>query len=385
MGAFADYQIVLIDIVTGANLDIIDAPRWEMLTYNRVLNDVSKLEFTVALTDNSSGYRDLDTIIEVYRRNENNQTMQRENTYLLRYWSIYYDESADVEYITRGAVSCEDLLKCRIIVPADDPLNAGGYSTKQDLAGVVMSEYVSQQLVAPAVNLIRAMPNFFIQSNPFQGNIIFQRRAWEVLFDVILDCSAKGNIDFRVFRFLNNQVDPPDFVFSAERIGTDKTKTANYPYASYIYFAPQRANMRQPVLTQNRYEEKNYVYVLGPGTEGAREVLPMGGDTIIDSPYNRREATTDARDIEYNVTDGFLTAGSTFLKENEPTITFEFVPDLNAPQGAYKIDWDLGDLVTAAYQGYESDFRIIKVEVTVQGREETINLELLRRSQFDTR
>jgi hypothetical protein len=132
MTAFADYQIVLIDITTGAVLDTIIQERWEMLTYNRVLNDVSKLEFTVALTDNSAQYRDLDTIIEVYRRNANGQTLQRENTYLLRYWSIYYDENNDMEYITRGGVSCEDLLKCRIIVPADDPLNAGGYSTKQD-------------------------------------------------------------------------------------------------------------------------------------------------------------------------------------------------------------------------------------------------------------
>lgn len=382
MTSYADYQVVLIDITTGLVLDIIAQNRWNMLTYTRVLNDVGKVEFTVPLADQSSQYRDLDTLIEVYRRNSDNAQMTREASYLMRYYSIYYDENEETEYITRGGVSLEDLLKARIIFPADDPLVAGGYSTKQDPAGTVMNQYVSQQMILPAVNTIRAFPNFFIQSDVYTGNTIFQRRAWENLFDVILDCSVKGDIDFEVFRFFSNNLIPPSFVFWAHKIGTDKSKTTNYPTNAYILFTPKRANLRQPVLTLNRYEEKNQVYVLGPGTEGARQVLPMSGNTIMDSPYNRREATTDARDVSYGVTEGFLTAASAFLQANEPLITFDFIPDLNAPQGRYVQDWNIGDIVTGEYQGYEADYRIMKVEITVTDTE-TLTVNLLKKSQFE--
>lgn len=384
MASFADYQLVLIDITTGALLDIIAQDRWEALTYNRILNDVSKMEFTVALSDNSSQYRDLDTIMEVYRRPQNSQVMEREQTYLLRYHSIYYDEETETEYITRGGVSCEDLLKRRIIFPADDPNNAGGYISYQDNAGTIMNAFASRMMSTPAVNADRIFPNMFFVTDPYTGNVIFQRRAWENLFDVIYDCSVKGDIDFELFRFLDNTPVPPRFVFWPHKIGTDKSQTAHYPTSAYILFAPERANMRQPVLTLNRYDEKNVVYVLGQGTEGAREVLPVEGNTIPDSPYNRIEATTDARDVSYGVTDGFLTAGSAFLQENEPNITFDFVPDLDASQGQYRVDWDLGDIVTARYQGYTADFRILQVNIELTNDDENVTVNLLKKSQFET-
>ena len=384
MASFADYQIVMIDITTGALLDIIPQDRWNILTYNRKLNDVAKLEFTVPLSDNSAQYRDLDTIIEVYRRPQNSQSMQREQSYLLRYSSIYYDEDTETEYITRGAVSPEDLLKRRIIVPADDPNNAGGYISYQDDAGTIMNTFASRMMSTPAVNADRIFPNMFFIADPYTGNVIFQRRAWENLFDVMTDCSVRGDIDFELYRFLDNSFSQaPRFVFWPHRVGTDKSQTTNYPGASYILFTPNRANLRQPVLTLNRYDEKNAVWVLGQGTEGAREVLPVDGNTTGDSPYNRIEATTDARDVSYGVTDGFLTAGNAFLQENEPMITFDFVPDLDAPQGQYRVDWDLGDIVTAAYQGYSADFRIMEVAVSLTDDNETVTVNLLKKSQFE--
>lgn len=383
MASFADYQIVMIDIVTGELLDIISQDRWNALTYNRVLNDVSKCEFTVPLSDQSSSYRDLDTIIEVYRRPQAGASMQREQTYLLRYVSIYYDEDTETEYITRSGVSPEDLLKRRIIVPADDPNNAGGYISYQDNAGTIMNTFASRMMSTPAVNADRAFPNMFFITDPYTGNVIFQRRAWEVLFDVIFDCSVKGDIDFELYRFLDNTVVPPSFVFWPHRVGTDKSKTANFPTQPYILFTPQRANMRQPILTLNRLDERNSVFVLGQGTEGAREVLPVEGNTIPDSPYNRIEGTTDARDVSYGVTDGFLTAGNAFLQENEPQITFDFVPDLDSPQGRYTVDWNIGDIVTALYQGYEADFRIMQVSVSLTDDNEDVTVNLLKKSQFE--
>jgi hypothetical protein len=303
----------------------------------------------------------------------------------LRYVSIYYDEDTETEYITRGAVSPEDLLKRRIIIPADDPLNAGGYISYQDNAGTVMNTFASRMMSTPFVNADRAFPNMFFNSDPYTGNVIFQRRAWELLFDVIFDCSVKGDIDFEIYRFLDNTyTSAPRFVFWPHKIGTDKSQTTNYPTSSYVLFTPQRANLRQPVLTLNRYDEKNSVWVLGQGTEGAREVLPVEGDTIPDSPYNRIEATTDARDVSYGVTDGFLTAGNAFLQENEPNITFDFVPDLDAPQGQYRVDWDLGDIVTALYQGYTADFRIMEVAVSLTDDNEDVTVKLLKKSQFES-
>lgn len=384
MASFADYQIVLIDINTGLQLDIVTQSRFNGLTYAKVLNDTAQVQFTVPMTDQSSAYRDLDTLIEVYRRPEPNLPLRREQTYLMRYVSIYYDEATETEYITRGGVSVDDLLKCRIIFPADDPFAAGGYISYQNNAAIVMNFFVQYQMVTPLINADRAFPNMVIDPNLDLGNIIFQRRAWENLYDVIYDCSVKGDIDFEIYREMTGTFAPPIFHFFSHKIGLDKTVTTNIGTSDFILFSPERTNMRSPVLTLNRYEERNQVYVLGQGTQAAREVFPQSGDTIADSPFNRREGTTDARDISYGVLDGFITAGSAYLQDNEPNITFDFEPDLDAPQGQYGLDWDIGYFVSVLYHDYAADYRIQKIEVTIAEGDENIQLSLLKKSQFES-
>lgn len=374
-----DYQIAVFTN-TGTQIDLIDMSRVSSLQYTRVLNGVGDFAITFASdTDRAFEYFEpADYIFEIYRRNTEDGAFEKEATYFHRYTDIFESEQTGRETLIIGGKSLEYLLSGRRINPDDDPLGAAGFSTKSGFCDAVMTSFVENQCVNPALNNpLMVFPGLSLAPTlniPFQT---FQRRKLEDnLLDVLQDISQQAlsggvRADFRISR-----TSGANFLFEALQIGGDLSVTANFPFTQSTLFDPKRGNLSNPRLTIDRREEVTYVYVGGQGPEENRVYYPVTVPAKNDSPFNVRVDTTDSR--ENTDVDGLLSAGYAYLEEKGRKLTFSFQPEFLTSQGKYNVDWTLGDIVTAAYRGFSFDYRITQVAINVTADREDIQAELTR-------
>ena len=364
----ADYQILLIHPTTGDQLDLIDASRILKLQFSKKLHDFGTMQLTLLASDNATQYQDLtDMLMEIYR--DSGDGFGKIETYFLRYTEPVLDNKEN-ELIILGGQAIISLFQYRVIRVEDDPLGANGFSTKEGFADAVMRSFVVDQAINPAVDTDRIIPGLSAAAVANVGQPVLRRVDGGTLLEVLQDLTVQGATDFELYRTTG-----ANFEFFAGLVGELKTKTANYPFNPFVYFAPERGNMRNPIMSIDRREEITATYVQGQGIESDRIELLFKSAAIFDSPFNRRENISDAREIENDssVVLGLQTSGAAELRDKQAQYKFSFQIDTDAPQGAYVTDWDIGDRVTAAYKDIEHDFRITAVEVTVQADTEEIS------------
>lgn len=365
-----DYQVKVFSPTTGAIVRVFDMQSMESLRYSRVLNGVGSLVMTFPSDDTVLDSFPLDALIEVERVSPITNQLRVEDTYLQRLTHRFLDGNA--EKVIVGGQSLNHLLMRRIIDPDDDPSQAGGYSTKAGAADSVMRAYALEQC-GPSASVARQFPNLTVPSVPGVGQNTGKRLRHENLLSTLKSIADETMIDFRIVRVSEN-----DLELRIGRIGQDRTKDRNYPFAPFVYLTPIRGNLSNPSLLFDRKEEKNFAYALGQGPGDTRIVLRMSGNGTGDSPYNRIEFTVDAGNTERGNALGILTEAREALRENEARIEFTF--DLSGHQAGniYRQNWDLGDSVTTAWEGAENNVRIIEVELNLSasGEELTIKTEL---------
>lgn len=349
----ADYNIIFINPYSGEVIDQLPPDMFIAVDYTITLNDIGSITLTLDESNRIAPYAYMtDMIIEVWRNRE------LEQTYLLR--STDREERQGKNTYVIGGKSLEDLLKRRLIDPDDDPLEAGGYSTKSGSADEVMVQYVQEQCVNPASNPSRAFPFFTVGSTIGNFDNTFQRRYQsDNLFDVLRSITEEIAIDFQVVRITGLT-----FQFQATRIGEDKTLGANYPSGYYILFDPEQGNMINPHLMINANAEITHAYLAGDGIEEDRIYiqLPSGASAV--SPYNRIEKVYDVR-LDESL-DQILAQGNAQLFADRRNISLEFDPLLTGSL-VYEQDWDLGDRVTGRWGAIQFDYRIDQIKVSLDG------------------
>lgn len=361
------YSIEFIHPKTGETVEVLDSERWRTLNYVRELNGVGSYSLTFDASDNLAQYANtLDLIAEIRRRDEGVSEWTVEDTFLTRFFDDFQDED-DINLMIFGGFNLNHLLARRRVRPEDDP-NGTPNSIKGDLADRVMREVVTEQLISPATNAIRAFPNLTAANVLGVGNFVFQELNNDIVLEVFQGWAVKGQVDFEIRRDSGL-----NFIFYARVIGSNLTISVGLSQADFILFNPIRGNMIQPRLTRDRRQEESVVYVMGQGPEEDREILRVVGNTWLDSPYNWIEGVTDSRSTEIGVFEGLQTAGLDYLREKQAVITFDFEPDLDADGGRYKTDWDLGDIVSASYKDNDFKFRIQQIDITISDSGETIN------------
>lgn len=366
--SLTDYQLEIYDPVSGARLDIIDNRRIQRLTYNRVINDTSRLTLTLMPNDRAQVLFEQVSLIMVLYRANNGTDFEYEDTFLSRYWQIA-ENANGIDYITVGADHLLSLFQYRLVLPADDPSGANGYSTKSGIADLVMYDYVDNQAINPNTNIDRIIPNLTNDVSLNLGQDIFMREQYSSkLLDVLKRATVLGNVDFRlIWTSANN------FQFQVNQFGRNLTQTDNYPFAPFLLFAPERRNMKQPKYTINRYDEITATYVATQGIGENRTVTEKTSPNVY-LPLNRKENVIDQRQIEDGTSflDAITTAANAELRKRQPKITFTFDVDNFASQARYNQDWILGDRVTAQYMGYSNDLRIKEVKIDITKTEEKI-------------
>lgn len=365
----ADYQVSCIDNVTGGTRRIFDGVSMYSMRYSRVLNGIGAVVLELPSEADLTTLFALDTFIEVERRHPVSGLMLRDETFLSRLTHRF--RTGDEERFVVGGLSLNHLIARRVIDPADDPLAAGGFSTKAGPADTVMLEYANEQMVSPS-NALRAIPGLTTNISIGVGNSVGARERYTSLLELMQTLAQRGDVDFVIERITGTTLR-----LTVAPIGTDKTQTTNYPFAPFVMLNPMRGNLTNPSLEIDRREEATFVYAMGQGQGESRIVLQVPGAGINDSPYNRIEFMKDARNIDRADALGLLTEAQSQLLEKQPVRSFTYDSTGNEPGNVYGNDWVIGDKITVAWDETSLDLRITEVEIRIseEGEEMTVTTE----------
>lgn len=366
--ALPDYLVHVLSNSDGSTQAIYSADQFYDLRYSRVLNDVGRVAFTLPRMAGQTELFALDSFVEVYRRNPVTDEFDREDTYLSRLTHRFVENNEE-RYIV-GGVSINHLLLRRIVDPDDDPGVAGGYSTKAGAADTVIREYALQQ-IGPDASSARRMPGLSIGTSSGVGLPVGARLRHENLLDALKDLGVRGEMDFQIRRTSGAAME-----MDIQRTGVDRTQATNYPSVPFTLFTPNRGNLRNPSLKIDRQEEQNFCYALGQGQGTRRTLLKVPGEGVTDSPFNRIEFVEDVRNAAKGDSLSLLTTAFAVLRENRGAIEFEFEPNESAPGAVYRQDFDLGDLITVAWDGTEQDLRMAEIEISLNQEGEQVKLSM---------
>lgn len=369
-----DYNIQLI-APAGHQLDLLDMSRVVALDYSRVLNDYGSYTLTVNASDDIWQYFGMtDMLVNIWRKNTPGGAFLLDASYFTRFWSQLEDKDRNEEYLVFSGVQLEQALERRVTRPDDDPVAAGGYISRYASGDIVMSDFVTYQMVTPFNDSARVFSGLTVAPAAGGFDNSFQRRSYAQLLDVIKEVANKTGVDFEVVYTGDTSMETMGLEFRAHPIGTDRTLTNNYPTGEFLLFDPRRGNMHSPTITVDRKKEATFAYVAGQGAEDERIIFPVvNGSAINDSIWNRIEVLKDARNNEEGDVDGYLSAGLEALNDAKAQSIFDFTPDLS--EARYNVEWFLGDKVTGQYGDYLKNVRIKRVSIEVT-EDETVSIEL---------
>lgn len=364
------YQLTVRDPATGAVRTVLSGEAFDDCKYSRILNDIGLFAMTLPRNPDWADVFTLDALIDIERTSPLTGILQVEETYLTRL--LHRFREGNVERFVVGGLSLNHLLSRRVIDPTNDPLAAGGYSTKAGPSDVILAAYANEQCGSLAA-AARQFPNFQVGAVGGVGAPAGKRLRYENLLEVFQDVAnqANSNTDFLIYRLVDNitrlQIGP---------IGTDKTRTRNYPGFPFVEVNPIRGNLVDPSLLIDRKDEQNYVYALGQGPGENRIVFQLQGLGVYDSPFNRIEFTTDVRTAERGDNTTIATQARSALFEKQAIREFTFQPSADKPGNVYRQDWDIGDILTCAWDDEKLDLRVREVEITLDSGGETITPKL---------
>lgn len=367
----ANYQVDILNGSTGVLERILDTTAVYQLRYSRILNDVAKCVVEIPYSEEIEALIGLDTFIEIYRTDPTDTTtMQKEGTYFARLFDRMENESGDERYLI-GGVSLEHLLWRRLIDCRDDPLGAGGYSTKAGAGDDVILEFIDEQCGATA-SAARQFPAFTVAASGSVGQNVGARKAFkDNLLKVCQELAEQGEVDFYLERTTMNNIQAVCAV-----VGSDKSKGTNYPSSPFVYLSPLRGNLGRPHLVYDRRKEGNYLYAQGEGGDENRTLTEFIAAGTTDSPYNRIEFYMSKSTAQKDDSSQLQTAAIAKLQEKRAKVEFEFEPTAVDPGNVYRDDWDLGDIITVSWGMIERDVRVMELDIQVNAQGEVLNVTL---------
>jgi hypothetical protein len=284
---------------------------------------------------------------------------RREDTYLLRGRSVSVN-SDGVRTVTLRGDHANTILEGRVVAPAGET----GIAVS-GLADAAMKDLVEAWVGtgAPAGSQI---DDLVVDGYANVGLQISEDPRRKNLLKLLQDIAASSRVDFYVVHDGDGALR-----FTADRPwGQDRTVTANKRYGlPFQVFALERGNMERPTL--DTYEaDLDRVHVAGQGRNEEREVLAVNGASWALTRFNRRDDVVDARDAEAGDTDALRAAGVAALDGSGYRRSLRF--DIPADGAGYGEAWDLGDRVSAHFDGETFDYKVAAVAVTLSASGEQI-------------
>ena len=360
----ASYTINVLD-ATGQVVATLDTVRASSLRYERQLDDVSTAQFTLALDDPDTALLAKHTWFEVVRhRTRAGRTL--EGTFMVAVLDQFRDEDGQ-DWLIASGVSLEFLLLQRVLDVRNDPLAAGGWSTKLLKRDVLMAQIVHEQAGPGAsqhgVTPSQQVPGLTVEDSGGVGDPVPFRRAWDGLLTILTDLAAGDAMDFEIQR-----TSGVNLLFRAHRIGEDRTKSSNYPLRPYVVLSPELGRLAEPRLLRDWREEKTVVTLLGKGAGDNREFYGSMAANAQETPYSYAAVVEDLRQAD-DATE-YIEQAQQALAKNAAKV--EFSCTVTQVEALYRVVWDLGDWVTTRWAEFERDMRITGVTVDVSDGDETV-------------
>lgn len=361
-----DYQLTVYSPLDGSVRTVLSGEAFDDLKYSRALNDIGIFAMTLPSRPDWPSIFTLDSLIEIERTSPVTGRLEVEETYLTRLTHRFRE--GDEERFVVGGLSLNHLLARRLVDPDDDPLAAGGYSTKDGPADDILHDYADEQCGSLA-SVARMFPNFSVAPSNSVGLAAGRRLRYENLFEVFQDVCNQSNVDFITTRLTGNTLR-----LTITPIGVDRSQSRNYPGAPFVELNPLRGNLSDPSLLFDRKKEQNFVYALGQGPGEQRIVSKLSGLGLGDSPYNRIEFTADIRQAERGDSQTIATGARAALYDKQAKKEFTFKPDGTKPGAIYRQDYEIGDILTCVWDDENIDLRVRGVEISLSPDEEDISL-----------
>lgn len=367
----AEYAVQVLND-TGAPVALLDGVSLTTLRVERKLNDVSVAQFTLQADHPAAAHLGKHAWFEVWRYPVAGER-QHEGTYMV----VLLDRSVDdngLEWLIVAGFSFEFLLLQRVVDPRNDPLMAGGWSTKYGPVDDLMAELVYEQAGrgASAHNGTpsQQVPYLEVAPTASVGDPVPFRKAWDGLLPSLQELAAGDRMDFRIERGMGTGL-----VFYAERVGEDRSKTTNFPGGRFVLLTPELGTLARPRLVRDWRQEKTVVVLLGHGAGDAREFFGSMAANAQETPYSVAVAVEDLRQAES--ASEYIAQAQAALAKNAAHKEFSF----EVAQGAthYHELFELGDFVTVAWGEYEQDMRVIGVEIEVREGQERITPKVRER------
>ncbi len=259
------------------------------------------------------------------------------------------------------------LLYRRIVLPD----NNSAESVKTGPSETVFKGFVSDCMVS-ALDVDRNFPGAVIDTDLGRGDVITYSSRYTNLLTVCENIGAAGDLDWGII----GGTDLGTFIVKAQPLWGLDRRVGNTAGNTPMIFSLYHNNMTIPILSTNASEEKNFAYVGGDGSEEDRDIEPVSyGTAPTRNPWARKEAFVEGRQQS-----DLIQAGMSYLFDNrfKQTLNFDILPVSGAQ---WKVNWDLGDLITARYFDVSFEKQIVQIDVTVTSQssaelQETIKIEM---------
>ena len=266
---------------------------------------------------------------------------------------FWHDEQG-TELFSSSGPDYKHLLKRRIIIP---PQGEDFLTIDLPLTDT-MRELVRECTVAGVTAEGREYTNWDVIAEQKQGVRQSLNYRYSTLYDELDMLSGLG-VDWDVVR------DGPDFRFESylPYKGRDLRLNNECGFPPFV-MSLDFTNIDEPSTELNRSDEFNVAYVGGVGVGKDRIIVERSGfyDAHLDSPYNRIETFVDASNDD-NIA-SLMAQGDAHLVEYGSYLLFSCtIPEGEAQR--YGTQWNLGDMCTGLYGGYEFDMRVVEVRVRI--------------------
>lgn len=332
------------------------------LGYCLNVGNVGALRLTLPATFDSSLLL-LDGRIGVWRSiNGRPPTLDGETVFFIRTWD-YTDETTTVT-----AYSANHLLTRRII----DYFAGTSYSLKSAVAaGNQIKAFVNENMLAGIVGADRqgvetqADISAYLsnQANLGDGQSIAMQCAWRNLLDVVREIADAST--FAGTYLACDIVAPTESTLQLRTYATARGVDHRASSGDPVILSPESGSLANCRLIVDRADEVTFA-VAGGGNTQSNRLIATSIDTVrvAESPFNRIEKFGDYT----NITDlaALQDIADAMVRAGRPRI--EFSADVVETDGATRgIDYDYGDMVTAAFRGQQYDCRLDVIEVAVGG------------------
>ena len=252
------------------------------------------------------------------------------------------------EDITIRGYSLLYLLQHRITIPP----TGFAYHSFNACAEDIMIALVNSNAATPS-DESRKITNLITDGSKGRGpKLKFQTRYKTLTDELFSLCKLSGlgcqvRLDYKSKKFVFEILEGKNLTSSQ----------SNNPPA---IFSKEYDNVSEQNYTDSNIGYKNCAYVAGQGEGDNREIVIVN-NTL--AGLDRREVFVDARDIN-NDMNSLIDRGKSKLCETPEIKNFEF----DVESEGYKIEWDLGDVVTVKSEKYNivTDTRILAVQETYE-------------------